>query len=78
MNEEMLVRQLQEEKYGSIHQPADEQSVRIKILAFRQGLEDDLNAFKKNPSARNFTSLKMTMYWYQYWSQKATYEEVEE
>ena len=78
MNEEKIVRQLQEERYGPVNQPTDENTVRIKMMAFRKGLDDDLHAFKKNPSAKNFTSLKMSMYWFQYWSEKATYDEVEE
>ena len=41
-------------------------------------LTEDLAEFKENPSNENFSSLKMTMYWYQYWMQKATYDEVEE
>jgi len=78
MNEEKIVRQLQEEKYGPVNQPTDENTVRLKIMGFRQVLDDDLRAFKKNPSAKNFSELKMSMYWYQYWMQKATYDEVEE
>ena len=78
MNEEKLVRQLQEERYGAIHRPTDEQTVRIKVLSFRQMLTEDLAEFKNDPSTENFNSLKMSMYWYQYWMQKATYDEVEE
>ena len=78
MNEELMVRKLQEEKYGPVHQPTDEQTVRIKLLGFRQMLAEDMAEFRENPSAENFNSLKMTMYWYQYWKQKATYDEVEE
>ncbi len=78
MNEEQIVRQVQEEKYGRVNHPTDENTVRLKIMAFRQSLDDDLQEFKKNPSANNFSSLKMSMYWFQYWSEKATYDEVEE
>ena len=78
MNEELMIRKLQEERYGPVHQPTDEQTIRIKVLGFRQMLTEDLAEFKNNPSAENFSSLKMSMYWYQYWMQKATYDEVEE
>jgi len=78
IEEETLVRQLQEEKYGPISQPTDETTVLIKIMAFKEGLNDDLQAFIENPSAKNFSGLKMSMYWYQYWMKKAVYEEVEE
>ena len=78
MNEELMIRKLQEERYGPVHQPTDEQTIRIKVLGFRQMLTEDLTKFKDNPSAENFSSLKMSMYWYQYWMQKATYDEVEE
>ena len=50
----------------------------LKIMTFRESLDRDLEVFKKNPSAKNFSELKMSMYWYQYWMQKATYDEVEE
>jgi hypothetical protein len=78
MNEEILVRKLQEEKYGPIYQPTDKNTVMVRISGFREALERDLEEFKRNPSAKNFTELKMSMYWYQYWSQKAIYDEVEE
>lgn len=78
MKEEILVRKLQEEQYGPISQPTDENTVRIKIRGFREVLENDLKAFLENPSAKNFSGLKMSMYWYQYWMKKAVYEEVEE
>jgi hypothetical protein len=78
MNEELIVRKLQEEKYGSIHNPTDRNTVMLKIMGFRESLDRDLEVFKKNPSAKNFSELKMSMYWYQYWMQKATYDEVEE
>ena len=77
MREEIKVRKQQEKMYGAIDKPMTENEVRIKIRASRACMEDDFDKFKKNPSARNFTELKYSMYWYQYWMKKATYEEVE-
>ena len=78
MNENKIVRQIQEKKYGPINSPYPENTVRIKVMGFRDSLDSDLEEFKKNPSHKNFEELKMSMYWYQYWKQKATYDEVEE
>tara|TARA_R100001510_G_C7457564_1_gene79556 strand:+ start:70 stop:306 length:237 start_codon:yes stop_codon:yes gene_type:complete len=77
MNEREIVRRLQEEKYGAIDSPYPENTVRIKVMGFRESLDMDLQEFKKNPSYKNFEELKMSMYWYQYWSLKAVYDEVE-
>ena len=77
MTEEIQVRKKQEEMYGAIDKPMTENEVRIKIMASRQIMDKDFTAFNKNPSARNFKDLKFSMYWYQYWMKKATYEEVE-
>ena len=78
MNEEKLALEAMEEVHGPIHKPMDNNSVRIKIHTVREVLTQDLNKFIKNPSSKNFNSMKMSMYWYQYWSQKETYDEVEE
>lgn len=78
MNEEMLAFKAMEERHGSIHKPMDANTVRMNVMNYRATLVRDLNEFIQRPSANNFTSLKMSMYWYQYWNSKATYDEVEE
>ena len=77
MIEEIQVRKKQEEMYGAIDKPMTENEVRIKIMASREIMEKDFITFSKNPSSRNFKDMKFSMYWYQYWMKKATYEEVE-
>ena len=77
MIEEIQVRKKQEEMFGPIDKPMTENEVGIKIMACREIMEKYLITFSKNPSSRNFKDLKFTMYWYQYWMKKATYEEVE-
>lgn len=78
MREEITVRKLQEEKYGPINQPTDTDTVRLKTLGFKNSMNMDLEKFKKDPSSENFSELKMSMYWFQYWANKAVYDEVEE
>ena len=77
MIEEIQVRKKQEEMFGPIDKPMTENEVGIKIMACREIMEKYFITFSKNPSSRNFKDLKFTMYWYQYWMKKATYEEVE-
>jgi hypothetical protein len=78
MNEEMLALKTMEETHGSIHKPMDANTVRMNIMNYRMMLTKDTDEFIRRPSAKNFSSMKMSMYWYQYWSNKATYDEVEE
>tara|TARA_R100000700_G_C3127815_1_gene114202 strand:- start:91 stop:327 length:237 start_codon:yes stop_codon:yes gene_type:complete len=77
MKEEIQVRKQQERMHGPINEPMLENEVRINIMASRQCMEDDFVKFKKNASIRNLRDLRFSMYWYQYWMNKATYEEVE-
>ena len=77
MIEEIQIRKKQEEMFGPIDKPMTENEVGIKIMACREIMEKYFITFSKNPSSRNFKDLKFTMYWYQYWMKKATYEEVE-
>lgn len=78
MNEEIMALRAMEEKHGSIHKPMDANTVRMNIMNYREMLAKDMDEFIRRPSAKNFSSLKMSMYWYQYWSNKETYDEVEE
>ena len=77
MKEETQIRKIQEEMHGDVNKPMTENEVGIKIMASRNVMKKDFLAFQEDPTSHNLTELKFAMYWYQYWMNKATYEEVE-
>lgn len=66
------------EKYGPAHQAMDNNEVRLHRIEAHNNLARDYTLFRKRPSAKNWNQLLESMSYYQYWSSKVIYEEVEE